>query len=133
MIATRFVIGLMLTATFVGPIHAGLISPDKQRCVPLRAIRTETAETGSSLIVHTYDGRAFRNMLPTPCDGLLGLNELGTLGFEGKDGLLCAGDLIWLDHPGLLAVLGDHIDKTTCQLGSFEPISEMSLTESLRR
>lgn len=104
---------------------------DGQSCLPLRKIKAETAETESSLLFHSTDGNAYRNHLPSPCDGLLGINDLGQLGFAGSDGKLCAGDAVWLKRPGLLNGGGD--DAARCKLGPFEAISEMSVTELLRR
>ena len=65
----------------------------------------------------------------------MSVNNLGKLGLKAKDAdLLCAGDLVWIDRPDLFSSAnGTEGETATCKLGSFEPISEMSLTEFLRR
>jgi hypothetical protein len=116
-----------------GRVHRG--GGGANDCIKLRAVKTETAETDSSLIFHAKDGRAYRNSLPQPCDGLLSLNSMGKLALKGNaEGLLCAGDMVWLQQKGIVAAItGDQPSGDQCQLGRFEAISEMSLTEFLRR
>jgi hypothetical protein len=105
----------------------------KGLCVARRKIKAETAETESSLILHITDGRAIRVTLPRPCDGLLGLNAMAKLQFAGDDAWVCPGDQASLEGSSIGAVLGGATDPSSCRLGGFEAISEMSLTELLRR
>jgi hypothetical protein len=104
-------------------------------CIKARSIKAESAESETSLIFHANDGSAYRNRLPKPCDGLATLNNLATLSLGGKDGSLCAGDLVWVRPAGFAAGLvgGGDSDAPGCVLGSFSRISEMSLSEFLRR
>jgi hypothetical protein len=105
-----------------------------KQCISRHGIRDETAETDSHLIVHAGGGKAYRNYLPTPCDGLGHINNVSRLRFKSADpDRLCQGDTLEiLDHDGALGVGGDPL-TTRCTLGRFEPISEMSLSEFLRR
>jgi hypothetical protein len=121
--------------TGVTPIQASILGGHDRDCIPRGSIRAETAESDNSLIFHAKGGRAYRNTLPAPCDGLKSLNNLGELGLRSKeDDLLCAGDLVWLKTNDLFSAGSETDgDTATCKLGSFEPISEMSLTEFLRR
>ena len=97
------------------------------------AIRTETAESDTSLIFHANGGRAYRNTLPAPCDGLTRVNDTADMGIESSDpDLLCAGDLVWLKDCKIFSASDDGA-SARCKLGTFEPITEMALTENLRR
>ncbi len=165
MMAARYLIGLALVTatmalaeepTFItknGKVIAApspLDKPEKARnktervtkvrgrqCIPIKGIKAESAETTSSLIFHASDGSAYRSQLPSPCDGLMDVNNLGELGMKPKDGKqLCAGDAVWMRSGGVQSALGLNgggSDQASCKLGPFEKISEMSLTESLRR
>ncbi len=111
--------------TFFGGSHG-------KDCIPRHAIRTESAESETSLIFHANGGRAYRNTLPAACDGLTKVNDFADLALNSKDpDLLCAGDLVWLKNSKIFSA-GDE-DSSGCKLGTFEGISEMSLTENLRR
>lgn len=107
-------------------------SANKQ-CINRNAIRDETAESDSRLIFHV-GSRAYRNYLPASCQDLVHINNVGKLRLKSADpDKLCVGDTVeMVDRDGLLGVGGDP-QTTRCTLGSFEPISEMSLTEALRR
>jgi hypothetical protein len=135
MASTHYLIGAACAAIAFAPVQANVFGQHNRDCIPQHTIRAETAETESSLIFHTNGGRAYRNALPAPCDGLLGVNDLGTLGLKGTDDQLCAGDVVWMKHAGIASALGvaGAPDDAGCKLGAFEPISEMSLTEALRR
>lgn len=125
---------LLLAATCSSPVGAGVFGSHTRDCIPRHSVRTETAESETSLIFHAKGTQAYRNTLPAPCEGLVGLNSLSELAIRSKDDdLLCAGDLVWLKQKGLFSA-GDSSDEASaCKLGNFEGISEMSLTESLRR
>ena len=133
--AIRPLLTMVLAITSVTPIEARILGDHGKDCIPLRSIRAETAESDSSLIFHTKGDRAYRNTLPAPCEGLKSLNNLGELGLRAKEeDLLCAGDLVWLKTNDLFSAGSEADgDTATCKLGSFEPISEMSLSEFLRR
>ena len=123
---------LALLGTALTPANAGILGGHDRDCVPRHAIRSETAESETSLIFHANGGRAYRNTLPTPCDGLTKVNDTADLGIESKDpDLLCAGDMVWLKNSKIFSAGDD--DGARCKLGTFEPIGEMSLTENLRR
>jgi hypothetical protein len=131
--AARTLLTILLGAAALTPAYAGILGSSTKDCIPRHAIRTETAENERSLIFHANGGRAYRNTLPTPCDGLTKINDSSELGINGKDDdLLCAGDLVWLKQKDLFSASSDG-DTTQCKLGTFEPIGEMSLTENLRR
>jgi hypothetical protein len=118
------------TATQAG-ILGSFGSNHGRDCMPRHAIRIETAESETSLIFHANGGRAYRNTLPAPCDGLTKVNDTADLEIESRDpDLLCAGDLVWLKDSKLFS---SNDDGARCKLGTFEPITEMSLTENLRR
>lgn len=105
-----------------------------KQCISRSAIRDQSAETDSRLILHVGGGKAYRNYLPQPCDELLHINNVSKLHFRSANpDKLCQGDTLELhDHEGPLGVGGDP-QTTHCTLGRFEPITEMSLTEELRR
>jgi hypothetical protein len=163
MMAARYVIGLALMAATVAlaeeptfitkngkvipapgppaePKHGKPVRLTKARggrqCIPIKSIKAESAETSASLIFHANDGSAYRNRLDAPCDGVMDVNNLGELGLKPKDGAqLCAGDAVWMQHSGVQSALGmgKDGDQEKCKLGTFEKISEMSLSEFLRR
>jgi hypothetical protein len=123
---------ILLAAVAIAPAHADLFGSHAKDCIPRHAIRAESAESETSLIFHTSGGRAYRNTLPEPCDGLKSVNNTSNLGIDAKDpDMLCAGDLVWLEGNKIFGASDD--DNTRCKLGTFEPITEMSLTENLRR
>jgi hypothetical protein len=105
-----------------------------KQCISRHGIRDETAETDSLLILHVGGSKAYRNYLPAPCDGLGHVNNVSKLRFKSADpDRLCQGDTLeLLDHDGAFGVGGDPV-TTRCTLGRFEAISEMSLSENLRR
>lgn len=105
-----------------------------KQCISRHGIRDETAETDSRLILHVGGSKAYRNYLPEPCDGLGHLNNVSKMRFKTADpDRICQGDAIeLLDHDGAFGVGGDPT-TTRCTLGRFEGISEMSLSENLRR
>lgn len=113
----------------------GPLDPGLRQCIPIKAIRDETAETANSLILHGPGSRAWRNHMPTPCDGLRSINNVGKLRFHSATpGRLCKGDTVEVTDPGVLGGLGGgDADVTRCALGGFEPISEMAVSEELRR
>jgi hypothetical protein len=122
----------MLTAVALAPAQAGILGSRDKDCIPRHAIRAETAESETSLIIHANGSRAYRNTLPTPCDGLTKVNDTADVAFDSKDpDLLCAGDLVWLKNSKIFSSSDDN--GARCKLGTFEPISEMALTENLRR
>lgn len=105
-----------------------------KQCINRDAIRDQSAETDSRLIFHMGGGKAYRSYLPQPCDGLGHINNVSKLRLRSaRPDRLCQGDTVEvLDHEGLLGVGGDPV-TTRCTLGPFEPISEMSLSEFIRR
>jgi hypothetical protein len=105
-----------------------------KQCISKSAIRDQSAESNTHLILHVGGGKAYRSYLPTPCDGLGHINNVSTLRFHSADpDKLCQGDTLELmDHSGTLGIGGDP-ETVRCTLGRFEPISEMSLSEALRR
>lgn len=105
-----------------------------KQCISRHGIRDETAETDSLLILHVGGGKAYRNYLPAPCDDLGHINNVSKLRFKTADpDKICQGDALeLLDHDGALGIGGD-AETTRCTLGRFEVISEMSLSENLRR
>lgn len=118
------------------PVRAAKPVRGGRQCIPIKSIKAESAETSASLIFHANDGSAYRNRLEAPCDGVMDVNNLGELGLKPKDGTqLCAGDAVWMQRSGVQSALGmgKDADQETCKLGTFEKISEMSLTEFLRR
>ncbi|HMI20660.1 MAG TPA: hypothetical protein VK533_14070 [Sphingomonas sp.] len=125
---------LLLAATFSSPASAGIFGSHAKDCIPRHGIRAETAESETSLIFHAKGAQAYRNTLPAPCEGLVGINGLSELAIRPKDDdLLCAGDLVWLRQKGLFSSSDSSDEASACKLGSFEGISETSLTEFLRR
>lgn len=109
-----------------------------RQCIPLHSIRDETAESDSRLIFHVSGGAAFRNRLPEPCEDLLRINNVDKLKLSAVgDVELCEGDAVQIVHHdgSLLGAIGagGPTREISCKLGRFEPISEMSLTEELRR
>lgn len=132
MTGVRPLLTLLLAAEVLTPAQAGILGSHDKDCIPRHAIRTETAESETSLVFHANGGRAYRNTLPTPCDGLTKVNDFADLDINSKDpDLLCAGDLVWLKNNKVFSA-GDE-DSAGCKLGTFEAIGEMSLTENLRR
>jgi hypothetical protein len=125
---------LTLMALPVGARHE--IAPDSasKQCISRHGIRDESAETDSHLIFHAGGSKAYRNYLPEPCDGLGHINNISRLRLKSADpDKLCQGDTVEiLDHDGALGIGGDPL-TTRCALGPFEAITEMSLSESLRR
>jgi hypothetical protein len=105
-----------------------------KQCISSHGIRDESAETDSRLIIHVGGSKAYRNYLPTPCEGLGHINNVSKLRFKSADpDKLCQGDTLQiLDHDGPFGVGGDP-QTTRCTLGRFEGISEMSLSEDMRR
>lgn len=135
-IATR---SAALAALSLIAVSAGARQRDEapysaKQCISRHDIRDETSETDGRLIVHVGGSKAYRNYLPTPCDGLGHINNVSKLRFKSADpDRLCQGDTLEiLDHDGPLGVGGDPT-TTRCTLGRFEAISEMSLSENLRR
>jgi hypothetical protein len=125
---------LLLAATLSSSARAGILRSHAKDCIPRHAIRAETAGSETSLIFHAKGTQAYRNTLPAPRDRLIGLNSLSELTIRSKDDdLLCAGDLVWLEQKGLFSAGASNDDASACKLGSFEGISEMLLTEFLRR
>ena len=112
-----------------------LKAPAGLECIKLGDIRAETAEADDALIVHAGGSIAYRNRLPHPCDGLRGLNNLSKLELSPSGDRLCKGDTIRVTGDDVVSsVLGrNSVGSTSCTLGTFEPINEMSLTEALRR
>ena len=126
---------LALAATSTGARREREVVPySAKMCINRSAIRDESAETDSHLILHMSGGKAYRNYLPAPCDDLRHINNVSKLHFRSADpDKLCQGDTLELhDHDGLLGVGGDP-EITRCTLGRFEGISEMSLSEEFRR
>ena len=125
---------LLLAAMASSPAAAGIFGSHTKDCIPRHAIRAETAESETSLIFHAKGAQAYRNTLPAPCEGLTSINSLSELAMRSKDDdLLCAGDLVWLEKKGLFSAGDGAGEASACKLGSFEGISETSLTEFLRR
>jgi hypothetical protein len=134
-------VSLALTLALALPLPAGAreerVPRGARQCIPLHEIRDESAETGSKLIFHGGGGSAWRNHLPEPCEELLRINNLDKLKLQHVRGdQLCAGDTVEvIDHDGdVFSVFGGGETRAiSCKLGLFEPISEMSLTEEIRR
>jgi len=132
MAVARSLLTLLLAVEALAPVQAGILGSHDKDCIPRHAIRAETAESETSLIIHANGNRAYRNTLPSPCDGLMKVNDTADLAYDSKDpDLLCAGDLVWLKNSKIFSASDD--DGARCKLGTFEPISEMALTENLRR
>lgn len=134
-IATRSAaLALLALAALPAGARQDYAPSSARQCINRHAIRDESAETDSHLILHTGGSKAYRSYLPTPCDGLGHVNNVSNLRFKSADpDRLCQGDTVEiLDHDGTLGVGGDPV-TTRCTLGRFEPISEMSLSEELRR
>ena len=130
-------LALILTTTATMPAGARH-APDAARgreCISLHQIRTETAESENSLIFHAGGDTAYRNRLPTPCDHLMRINNVDTLKLHPHSDRLCRGDTVEvIDHDSVIGGLaGNDSQSIRCTLGGFEGISEMSLTEHLRR
>jgi hypothetical protein len=108
-----------------------------RQCIGLGLIRAETAETDNRLIFHSGGGQAWRNYLPEPCDNLRRINDSDKLKLNPVNiDQLCEGDTVQIQahDSSLLGVVGaGDTHEVTCKLGGFEPISEMTLTEELRR
>jgi hypothetical protein len=107
------------------------------QCISLKLIRDETAEADDRLIFHTGGGQAWRNRLPEPCENLRRINNVDKVKLNPTNiDQLCAGDSVQViaHDNSLLGVVGaGDTHEVTCKLGEFEPLSEMSLTEELRR
>jgi hypothetical protein len=127
----------LLSASTAPARHFLSSEPHGKQCIAIGEIRTETAESDRAVIFHGNGASAYRNTLPQPCDNLLGINNLSKLKLSSASGdNLCAGDTIRVvDHDILAQITGrdDPADTTRCKLGMSEPISEMSVTEALRR
>lgn len=108
-----------------------------RQCISLHGIRDESAETDQKLIFHSNGGAAYRNYLPEPCDNLRRVNNVNKLKLHSTNGEdLCEGDTVSMtDHDGdvLGLINGGPAQTISCKLGQFEPISEMTLSEELRR
>ncbi len=130
---------LLLSAPASAParFHIGTPTADTRACINLHAIRDESAEADDKLLFHVGGGRVFRNTLPKPCDDLRSINNLAKLRLQPKgDRELCSGDTVTVSGSGLLGAVGvgpSSDNDRVCKLGAFEAITEMSLTESLRR
>lgn len=132
---------LLLTALLipvaVSPAGARMerVPRSAKQCISRSAIRDYTAESHTRLIFHVDGGRAYRSYLPTPCDDILHVNNVSKLTFQtASSDKLCAGDTVTLrDRPVIGDILGGDTSGERCRLGRFEPITEMSLTEALRR
>ena len=124
-----------LSSSSMGDARHWLKAPAGRECIDLHGIRAETAEADDVLIIHTSGSRAYRNRLPQPCDGLRALNNVATLSWSSSGDQLCKGDRFQVGQGIVDSVIGrdDAPRSTRCTLGSFEPITEMSLTEALRR
>lgn len=120
----------------VGARHERTPSGTRQ-CITLHSIRDETAEADDRLIFHTGGGSAWRNRLPETCENLRRINNVNKLELRSTNGEeLCEGDTVeMVDHDGsLLGIVdGGPAQKISCKLGQFEPISEMTLPENIRR
>lgn len=133
------ILALALLSTSAAParIHIGAPQARTRTCISLHAIRDESAEDDGSLLFHVGGGRVYRNALPKPCEGLRSINDLGKLRLRPRhDGELCGGDTIAVEGSNPLAVVGladSSNGERICTLGGFEPLTEMTLTESLRR
>jgi hypothetical protein len=128
---------LSVTASAPARFHVGTPAITGRECISLHAIRDESAEADDLLLFHVGGSRVYRNHLPKPCDDLRSINDLGKLKLHpANDDRLCRGDKITVRGTGnTLGVLdiGTGGSDTSCTLGDFEAISEMSLTEALRR
>jgi len=126
-----------LTTTVPAGAREERLAPGSRECISLHAIRDETAEADDRLIFHTGGGKAWRNRLPEPCEGLRSINSLGKLKLNSTNGeQMCVGDSVQVTGRSgkLLGLLGgDKGSGASCKLGQFEPLSEMSLPEDLRR
>jgi len=130
-------LALLLTTTATMPAgarHASDLTRGRE-CIDLGAIRTETAETDDSLIFHAGGDTAYRSQLPASCDHLLRINNVDKLKLHPRGDRLCRGDTVEvIDHDSIIGGLaGNGEQAITCKLGGFEGISEMSLSEQLRR
>src|ERR1700754_1634290 len=110
MMIARSLTTILLATAALAPIPASAQSflsrhgNHGKDCISRHAIRTETAESDTSLIFHANGGRAYRNTLPDPCDGLSKINDTADLAIESKDeDLLCAGDLVWLKQNNIFS------------------------------
>ncbi|HLZ78132.1 MAG TPA: hypothetical protein VKQ09_02235 [Sphingomonas sp.] len=128
---------LALAATAPAGARHERLSSGTRQCISLHAIRDETAETDDRLIFHGGGGTAWRNRLPQECENLRRINNLNKLKLRSTNGEeLCEGDTVeMVDHDGVaLGLIGGGPAQTiSCKLGQFEPISEMTLPENIRR
>jgi hypothetical protein len=129
-------VALALTMIVAPVAGAGERVPrDAKQCISRHAIRGESAETHTQLIFHIGGGKAYRSYLPSPCDDILHVNNISKLRLHSADpDKLCAGDTVELaDQDVLSAVIDSNVAGQKCRVGPFEAISEMSLSEELRR
>ena len=127
---------LALAATMPATARKEREPSHTKQCISLHGIRDETAENDQRLIFHSGGGAAYRNRLPEPCDNLRRINDSGKLKLHSTNGEeLCEGDTFeMVDKNGsLFGLLGDPTQTQSCKLGRFEPMSEMTLPEDLRR
>lgn len=132
-------LALTLALTAVAPAGARheRVAAGTRQCISLHSVRDETAESDSRLIFHSGGGGAWRNRLPEECENLRRINNVNKLKLRSTNGEeLCEGDSVeMVDHDGsFLGIVNDGPAQTiSCKLGQFEPISEMSLPEDIRR
>ncbi len=134
---TTLALTLALAATAPAGARHERVPSNTHQCISLHAIRDETAESDSRLIFHSGGGSAWRNRLPQECENLRRINNVNKLKLRSTNGEdLCEGDTVeMVDHDGsfLGVVDGGPAQTISCKLGQFEPISEMTLPEDLRR
>jgi hypothetical protein len=131
---------LLLSTTAPAParFHIGTPEAASRQCISIRSIRDESAEDNDKLLFHTGGSQVYRNHLPRPCDNLRSINDLGKLRLHPKTpGRLCHGDTVEVSGSGgtfgVLDIGVSDSTRTSCKLGDFEPLTEMTLTEQLRR
>jgi hypothetical protein len=108
-----------------------------KECIAIDSIRAKSAEADDRLILHANGSRAYISHLPTPCPNLMSVNNVAHVKLIPRGDRLCTGDKIQVSDDSILGAVGlgnDNDGKpATCTLGNFEPVSEMTLEESLRR
>lgn len=127
--------GLILTTAFPAATRDRGVYTGGKQCISLQSIRAKSAESNSRLILHVGGSSAYINHLPQPCDNLMAVNNVAHVKLQPRGDRLCAGDTILVSDDSILSVVGagDKDGATSCTLGNFEPVSEMTLSEDLRR
>lgn len=125
----------ILTAAFPAATHDRGVYTGGKQCISLKSIRAKGAESDSLLILHAGGSTAYISHLPQPCPNLMAINNVAHAKLQPRGDQLCAGDTVLVSDDSILGAVGvgDKDGPAACTLGNFEPVSEMTLTEALRR